>query len=103
MSFLFQIFISLICRTLTTLNFYLLINELRDLKDLEFIGLFSASSEIRRIEGTHKSRLLSTTRFLDIKQGRDDAEFQCRLVNRSKIDGFVSSVERSVLISVDCK
>ena len=50
-----------------------------------------------------RSRLTSSLKFVDIRQGRDDATFQCRLVNSSVITGFVTAVERSISVSVDCK
>ena len=64
---------------------------------------FAVRSDVVRIKKSLKNRLLSTLRFIDVVRGRDDAEFQCRLVNRTQVTGFVSAVERSVLVSVDCK
>ncbi|XP_078483961.1 uncharacterized protein LOC100182255 isoform X2 [Ciona intestinalis] len=46
-------------------------------------------------------RLTSSLRFVNVRRGRDDADFRCRLVNTTRITGFVSALERSVNIVVD--
>nr|XP_002126696.1 hemicentin-1 isoform X2 [Ciona intestinalis] len=46
-------------------------------------------------------RLTSSLRFVNVRRGRDDADFRCRLVNTTRITGFVSALERTVKIVVD--
>ncbi|CAK8677935.1 unnamed protein product [Clavelina lepadiformis] len=63
-------------------------------------GLYNISSSMERIEAKGV-RLNSTLIFPNVVRDRDDATFECRLVNTSLATGFITAVERSVRISVD--
>ena len=63
----------------------------------------AVTSQVERLIKASKTRLISSLRFVDVVKRRDDAVFECRLINLSLTDNFVTAVERSVRVSVDCE
>nr|CAB3253435.1 hemicentin-1 [Phallusia mammillata] len=48
-----------------------------------------------------QAKITSQLRFVDVRRGRDDATFSCRLTNTSQLTGFVTAVERTNKLSID--